>query len=73
MWPVELTDGRWGVRGAGGAKSYDSEKNWSSINNSILSGKDTPAQYTILKSGRKAPIETHIFNFAFELRDDASL
>jgi hypothetical protein len=31
--PVELTDGREGV----GAKSYDGEKAWSSINHAILS------------------------------------
>jgi hypothetical protein len=37
--PVELTDGR-GVREGGGvgAKSYDREKIWSSVNHSILSG-----------------------------------
>jgi hypothetical protein len=34
--PVELTDGR-GVGVGGGAKSYVSEKAWSSINHSILS------------------------------------
>ncbi len=35
---VELTDGRGGGRrGWGGAKSYDDEKAWSSINHSILS------------------------------------
>jgi hypothetical protein len=32
--PVELFDGR----GRGGAKSYEGEKVWSSINNAILSG-----------------------------------
>jgi hypothetical protein len=37
--PVELTDGR-GGRGERGAKSYDSEKAWSSINHTILSGRD---------------------------------
>ncbi len=36
--PVELTDGREGVGGAGGAKSYDHEEAWTSINHSILSG-----------------------------------
>jgi hypothetical protein len=37
--PVELTDGREGGRlgGGRGAKSYDREKAWSSINHSILS------------------------------------
>jgi hypothetical protein len=34
--PVELNDGRWGG-GGGGAKSFDNEKAWSSVNNSILS------------------------------------
>jgi hypothetical protein len=33
----QLADGRWG-RGWGGAKSYDGEKAWSSINHSILPG-----------------------------------
>ncbi len=38
MTPVELTDGRGGRAGGGeGAKSYDCEKHWSSINNSVLS------------------------------------
>ncbi len=48
--PVELTDGR---RGGGGVKSYDGEKAWSSINHSILSGKD--------KMRRKAVIQK-LFN-----------
>jgi hypothetical protein len=34
--PVELTDGRKG--GVGGAKSYEREKAWSSLNHSILFG-----------------------------------
>jgi hypothetical protein len=34
--PVEITDGRWEGCG-GGAKSYDGEKAWSSINHSALS------------------------------------
>jgi hypothetical protein len=36
--PVELTDGIGGEEGGGGAKTYDGEKAWSSINHSILSG-----------------------------------
>ncbi len=36
--PVELTDRRVGERNGEGAKSYDSEKAWSSINHLILSG-----------------------------------
>jgi hypothetical protein len=35
--PVELTDRRGGRRGVGGAKSYDGEKVWSSVNHSIFS------------------------------------
>jgi hypothetical protein len=34
--PVELTDGRKAGKGVGGAKSYDREKVWPSINHSIL-------------------------------------
>jgi hypothetical protein len=35
----QLADRRWGRGGDGeGAKAYDGEKAWSSINNSILSG-----------------------------------
>ncbi len=37
MWPVELTDGREGGRGA---KSYEHEKAWPSINHLILFGKE---------------------------------
>ncbi len=40
MSPVELTDLRV-ESGGGGAKSYDGETAWSSINHSILSGKNT--------------------------------
>jgi hypothetical protein len=36
--PIELTEGGGGARGGGGAKSDDGEKDWSSINHSILSG-----------------------------------
>jgi hypothetical protein len=43
--PVELTDGTGG--GRGGAKSYDDEKAWSSINYSILS--PTISRYTVQK------------------------
>ncbi len=40
MSPVELTDLRV-ESGGGGAKSYDGETAWSSINHSILSAKNT--------------------------------
>jgi hypothetical protein len=40
---VELTDGIGGEGGGGGAKSYFGEKTWSSINYTILSGRN-PAQ-----------------------------
>ncbi len=36
---VEVTDGRGGEERVRGAKSYDREKAWSSINHSILSGR----------------------------------
>ncbi len=42
--PVELTDGRGGEEVGGGAKSYDSEKAWSSFNHSILSGRNLSRQ-----------------------------
>jgi hypothetical protein len=35
----QLADGR-GVGGGGGAKSYEGEKTWPSINHSILSGEE---------------------------------
>ncbi len=38
--PVELTVARGAEGGRNGAKSYDCEKAWSSINHSILSGLD---------------------------------
>ncbi len=38
MSPVELTEGEGGgVGGGAGAKSYDDEKAWSTMNHSILS------------------------------------
>jgi hypothetical protein len=37
--PIELTYGRGRYGVGGGAKSYDGEKAWSAINNSIFSGK----------------------------------
>jgi len=51
---VELTDGREGGGGGGGAKSYDSEKTWSSINHAIHSKKrlavfPSPAGMTLTK------------------------
>jgi hypothetical protein len=36
--PVELFDGRKDLEGGGGAKSYDGENAWPSINHSTLSG-----------------------------------
>ncbi len=38
--PVEPSDGRGGGGDVGGAKSYDGEKAWSSINHSVLSVKN---------------------------------
>jgi hypothetical protein len=35
--PVELTDGRGGAGGRRGVKSYNCERAWPSINNSVLS------------------------------------
>ncbi len=40
MSPVELSDVRVAEGNRGGAESYDGEKAWSSLNHSILSGKD---------------------------------
>jgi hypothetical protein len=42
--PVELTDERGGRGGGRGAKSYDGEKAWPSINYSILSGRRFQSQ-----------------------------
>ena len=39
MSPVELTDGRGGGGGDGGAKLFDHEKAWFAINHSIPSGE----------------------------------
>ncbi len=52
--PIELTEGEGG--GVGGAKSYDGEKAWSTMNNSILPAahlRDTtcfPDVFTIMVS-----------------------
>jgi hypothetical protein len=50
---VELTDGRWGGGGGRGAKPYDREKAWLSINHSILSGLPGALPPKKLNQGRE--------------------
>jgi hypothetical protein len=45
---VEITDGREGEGSGGGAKSYNGEKDWSSINHPILSAADGPEVFSII-------------------------
>ncbi len=49
----QLADGRWGGRGGVRAKSYDSQKAWSSMNHTILSEVQALA-YSICKSDMEA-------------------
>jgi hypothetical protein len=67
---VELTDGRGGEgeKGREGAKSYDSEKAWSSINHSILSGSNAFLEHGLCKD----VFECRCF-FVFSFGDSNSL